>query len=116
MELLSTDLHLYLTSFLDYGDKISLGSCCLSFYHNLLFNHLRRVHAYGRSKWWRIESHEELRERLEKCVLAPDRQFHVTVTRNDAPESFPFPNVQTLHTDFDEFTDYLVHDVQKIHR
>ncbi len=35
---LLTDLHLFLASFLDYGDKISFGSCCLSFYHDLLLS------------------------------------------------------------------------------
>ncbi len=116
IEHLSTDLHLYLASFLAYGDKISFGSCCLSLCHDLLFNHLRRVDVHGLGNWWPVESYKELRERLAKCVLSPERQYHVTVRRNDILESFPFRKIYSLHTDFDEFTTYLVRDIQKIYR
>ncbi len=115
MQYLSTDLHLYLASFLAYGDKISFGSCCLSLCHDLLFNHLRRVHASGQSELWK-ESHERLRERLAKYILSPDHQFYVTVTKNNSSKTFPSTNIYSLYVDYDQFTHSLIRTVKKIHR
>ncbi len=106
---LSTDLHLYLASFLDYGDKLSFGSCCLSFYHDILFSHLRNLHFYVRGKYYH--------ERLAKCILFPERQLRVTVRKDDVPETFPFPNVYSVRTNFDQRTKtYLFNEIKKIHR
>lgn len=47
----SADLCLFIASYVDYSDQISLGSCCLHFYQTLIIDHLRILKVTDGSKF-----------------------------------------------------------------
>lgn len=112
--LLVNELHLYIALFLDHGDKIRYGSCCVKFSKELLLHHLRSLKVKAESIFFTQKRRKTFGEMVAVCVLNPERQLQVRVYGITVPPSFPFLRVHSLTIDFNVFQS-LTNQIESIH-
>ena len=105
---LPNDLQLSIANYLTETEKIWFGSCCVSFYHGLLINHLRRFKILNKSNFLTdYENNEEVRERFEKCTRFPECQVYVFMFNSFYGPRIPFPRIYSLNVSFNKLQQLL---------
>eukprot|EP01040_Poterioochromonas_malhamensis_P006034 gene6034-6485_t len=70
MDHLPFDIELFIADFLLHDEKIRFGSCCKSFYHNLVLPHMRIFKRRTRPFFTSYFNDAELREKVSQCSTA----------------------------------------------
>ncbi len=114
---LPNDLQLSIANYLTETEKIWFGSCCVSFYHGLLINHLRRFKILNKSHFLTdYENNKEVRERFEKCIRFPERQVYVQISNSFPDQGIPFTRIYSLNVPFNKLQQLLQDNkLEKIH-
>ncbi len=112
--LLANELHVYIALFLDNGDKIRYGSCCVKFCKELLLHYLRSLKVKAESSFFTQKRRNTFGQMVVRCVLNPERQLQVRVYGNTTPPSFPFQRVHSLTVDLNVFQS-LTKQIERIH-
>lgn len=122
---LSHDLYLYLATFLEENEKILFGSCCLSFYKDLLIKHFRvlKIDCSKSNFLQRYQDDESFCERFAKYLPYPEHQLHINLSEErfispeerSVPHEIPFSRIYFLSLSYDSFRNYFMDRIEKIH-
>ncbi len=121
---LSHDLYLYLATFLEENEKILFGSCCMSFYNDLLIKHFRvvKIDCSKSNFLQRYQDDESFRERFAKYLPYPEHQLHINLAEElispeerRIPHDIPFSRIYFLSLSYDSFRNYFMDRIEKIH-
>lgn len=108
--MLSNDLHLYISTFLDHIENANFGLCCIRFYQELFIKFLRRFHF--KQEYCNYETYFR---KFTKYIILPEYQLHLTFTKSQRHPSLPFPKVYSLSSEYSDFQKHLFHQIEKIH-
>ncbi len=89
----------------------------MSFYNDLLINHLRCFNILNKSRFLTdYENNEEIRGRFEKCIRFPEHQVYVHISNSFSVQGIPFPRIYSLNISFNKLQQLLQDTrIEKIH-
>ncbi len=108
LQLLSNELHLYISTFLDKIENVNFGLCCIRFYQDLFIKFLRHFHQEYYSNC------ETYFKKFTKYIIVPEYQLHLTFPKIKTPPSLPFPKIYSLSSEYSDFQKHLFHQIEKI--
>ena len=103
MKDLPFEMELFIIDFLLHDEKIQFGSCCKSFYHNLVLPPLR---IFKRGKYSFVTDYYEdakLREKVSQVIKFPERQLELNISDGIGVDAFPFTVMNGLSCQMKDF-------------
>eukprot|EP01040_Poterioochromonas_malhamensis_P018722 gene18722-21928_t len=103
MKDLPFDIELFITDFLFRAEKIRFGSCCKSFYHNLVLPHLR-IFKRGKVPFFTSYCNDaKLREKVSQVIKFPEQQLELNISDEIDADVFPFTVINRLSCQISDF-------------
>lgn len=116
MQHLSTDIHIFIGSFLDDWSKVYFGSSCIAFYESLIVNHFRVFKIrYTETFIKQYQEDNAFRERFWKVVKDPHRQIDIFQGNISNAGDFPFTRIHRLESPPEQFITHFSKKLEKIH-
>ncbi len=108
MKDLPFDIKLFITDFLLHDEKIRFGSCCKSFYQNLVLPPMR-IFKRGKVPFFTSYYNDaKLQEKVSQVIKSPEQQLELTISMTIGLRHFPFTVMNSLSCSMTKFiTDIL---------
>ncbi len=115
MDHLPFDITLFIADFLLHDEKIRFGSCCKSFYHNLVLPHMR-IFKRGKVPFFTSYYNDaKLREKVSQVIKSPEQQLAFDILLAIGLIDFPFTVMNSLSCSMTKFIDDILPTIDIIY-